>query len=673
MVDFRLKTEGAKQWRVHGDAPETEAVQPENYWSGLARLSGQGIFGIGDEVTALLRQLGSDASYDDLLAEERAAIEQFRKTNPGSALTAEILTGLAVPGMMLMRALKGAKALKTGALTAAEGGAFGAGYAEGDLVDRAKGAIGTAAVAGGVGVGTQKALQLLANKMAAGPSAAANKIILQALEDSGVDIRDYLPNQGLTAERRLRNPNVVPLGPGDVLGDAPELAGLGFASLKFGRTRAQNALEARQKEINRGVMGELTSVFDTYDIPADEHLIRMAEQLEITSPQRYGNAYEFYPMLSVSEDLPGFFGRQQPDAAAAVLQGKSVSDVSPLTPFIRDSYASARETIDELIEGGVEGWTELDRLPKDITEFVNNDRITMRSAHQIAKNMGNKAFPKRGADNVDEEKLLAYKARRRKYVEQLKAKNPVFAEAVKPDELFYLQREAIDMGEKFMGKSSAEIQKILSDFDPVNRDLLQKAYRSGMLKKISDMRPTETGTLSTHIRNHEKIKEKLQATFPNRADYNRFLMNVERLARQRKTHEWLFAGSQTAPRQQQQSGALGAAHAAAEGLYFDPVYPVVKGVRYFMKRNQWRFDKKVLMELQRKLITDPRGAQAMLLEVLEGTAPREAGKFRRFMAAEGAASIGMGEVGSNMPDAALQWGQEKGLLNPTQEWKNLLQ
>ena len=63
----------------------------------------------------------------------------------------------------------------------------------------------------------------------------------------------------------------------------------------------------------------------------------------------------------------------------------------------------------------------------------------------------------------------------------------------------------------------------------------------------------------------------------------------------------------------------------------------------------------------------------MLLEVLEGTAPREAGKFRRFMAAEGAASIGMGEVGSNMPDAALQWGQEKGLLNPTQEWKNLLQ
>lgn len=177
------------------------------------------------------------------------------------------------------------------------------------------------------------------------------------------------------------------------------------------------------------------------------------------------------------------FGRQQPDAAAAVLQGKSVSDVSPLTPFIRDSYASARETIDELIEGGVEGWTELDRLPKDITEFVNNDRITMRSAHQIAKNMGNKAFPKRGADNVDEEKLLAYKARRRKYVEQLKAKNPVFAEAVKPDELFYLQREAIDMGEKFMGKSSAEIQKILSDFDPVNRDLLQKAYRSGMLKK----------------------------------------------------------------------------------------------------------------------------------------------------------------------------------------------
>ena len=51
--------------------------------TGVARSVGQGLtFGFGDELTALARSLFGAESYDDLVQEERDALDLFREQHP---------------------------------------------------------------------------------------------------------------------------------------------------------------------------------------------------------------------------------------------------------------------------------------------------------------------------------------------------------------------------------------------------------------------------------------------------------------------------------------------------------------------------------------------------------------------------------------------------------------
>ena len=62
---------------------KTAPAEDEGYdWLGLARAAGQGLFNFGDEITAAFRTIGSDATYADLLQEERQALRDFKKSNP---------------------------------------------------------------------------------------------------------------------------------------------------------------------------------------------------------------------------------------------------------------------------------------------------------------------------------------------------------------------------------------------------------------------------------------------------------------------------------------------------------------------------------------------------------------------------------------------------------------
>ena len=73
---------------------------------GVARSAGQGLtFGFGDELTALARSLFGAESYDDLVQEERDALNSFRDQHPEMAYGAEILAGFAVPGVGLFKGL----------------------------------------------------------------------------------------------------------------------------------------------------------------------------------------------------------------------------------------------------------------------------------------------------------------------------------------------------------------------------------------------------------------------------------------------------------------------------------------------------------------------------------------------------------------------------------------
>lgn len=118
------------------------------------------------------------AAYTKTRDNERAAVKQGEKDNPGTALVSKILGGVAAPSLPGMGVAKGAKGLglvgqgaKSGLIS---GGAYGAGASEADspggvakdaLISGAAGA-GTGAVLGGVNALVQKYLANLAESQA---------------------------------------------------------------------------------------------------------------------------------------------------------------------------------------------------------------------------------------------------------------------------------------------------------------------------------------------------------------------------------------------------------------------------------------------------------------------------------------------------------------------------
>jgi hypothetical protein len=100
-----------------------------DYLTDLARNTlGQGVaLGFGDELVAGVRSLASGKPYAELVAEERDAIDRFRKENPGTALATELAGGILTPGLGAARFLSAAPNLlsKMGR-GAAVGATFGA-------------------------------------------------------------------------------------------------------------------------------------------------------------------------------------------------------------------------------------------------------------------------------------------------------------------------------------------------------------------------------------------------------------------------------------------------------------------------------------------------------------------------------------------------------------------
>tara|TARA_R110002020_G_scaffold180918_1_gene375672 strand:- start:456 stop:2366 length:1911 start_codon:yes stop_codon:yes gene_type:complete len=581
---------------------KTAPAEDEGYdWLGLARATGQGLFNLGDEITAAFRTIGSDATYADLLQEERQSLRDFKKSNPGTALTAEIISSLLIPGGWAMKLLKGGKYLRGAVVGGGEGALFGAGAAEGDLADRAKSAI----VPGMVGTiatpAVMKGMDAIGRKIAPPITERAKRIIQQEADDAGVRLPDYYPADHLQSAIRPATARELPLAEGDVVGDIPALQGLGVASTKYSdrRFKTQELLEERAEAERADVNRSLRDLFKTYNIDAPEKLSALKTRLNQTSDLRYNTAYDAVPTVRVSTDLRGFF------------------DPDDLTPFVRSIYKDGKDTVDELIKGKIPGWTEADRLPAKIEDFIANDTMTMRSAHQLAKNMGDKAYPTNVGAEIGE-KVFAYRGVRKDYVDILKELNPEFAKAVRADELFYIQKEAVDDGFQFLSQPVLEIQKKMASYDPAVREMAQTAYRSGILSKINSSRKSEKQSLAKFIQARSDIKKRLQATFPDQQSYNQFITKVDRLVRQRKTHDWLFAGSATQPKLDQSEMKM--LHDVSAGLFFGPVYPMIIGLRKVLKKHGAKIDRQTRAQINRMLFDNPRGAAAMIQEILSPTA-----------------------------------------------------
>ena len=124
-----------------------EKESKSSFGGGLARSAGQGLtFGFGDEIVAGVKAPFTDRTYQEELALERAKLEDFRRTNPKTALASEIAGSFAIPfaggigrgitkGIQKAGEVVGRKTGQLGNLAtqgAIGGGAYGVGTSEGD-------------------------------------------------------------------------------------------------------------------------------------------------------------------------------------------------------------------------------------------------------------------------------------------------------------------------------------------------------------------------------------------------------------------------------------------------------------------------------------------------------------------------------------------------------------
>jgi hypothetical protein len=146
-------------------APKTrEEMGVGDYASGLAKSALSGLtFNYGDEILAGLKSSVGDTTYEKALEDERAQQKKFKEQYPAAALSTEVIGSLPtmlIPGLGPAKGLQMASRvgkiaepfIQAGIVGAKQGALSGMGEAEGDLVDRAKGAAqgaGVGAVAGG--------------------------------------------------------------------------------------------------------------------------------------------------------------------------------------------------------------------------------------------------------------------------------------------------------------------------------------------------------------------------------------------------------------------------------------------------------------------------------------------------------------------------------------------
>lgn len=145
---------------------------PSRFGKGLARSVAQGAtFGFGEEIEALPYLFPGGETREEALKRIRGEMREYREAYPGTALTSELAGGLAFGGVGAARvgaakaattlAGRAAQAVGRKAMTAGGQAAIGGfGAAEGDVVDRLKGA----ALGGAVGAGLPAAGKALLTK-----------------------------------------------------------------------------------------------------------------------------------------------------------------------------------------------------------------------------------------------------------------------------------------------------------------------------------------------------------------------------------------------------------------------------------------------------------------------------------------------------------------------------
>lgn len=503
----------------------------------VARAAGQGLtFGFGDELTAFAKQMFGKGSYDELVEEERAKLNQFREANPALAYGMEIGAGFLIPGFGMAKGAvtagkAGLTAAKGAKIGATQGALYGAGAGEGSvltqegLMSRGGGAV----VGAGLGAGMGAALPKVFRGIGTGGGWAAKR--LRHLADSLFHGRDTA-RRGIqqTNDQRLVQQRLEKAFREQLELDDPKL-------LKQYDEAGIPASEAYRSKVS--AMGEYGTIAD---IPGMESIVSGVTQGYGGARQIARKAFrvraekEFDILMNEAEDVmrathgaDDMINRVSKIAErrSQPLYEKAATDVELghftfvlADPATKGIYNARKAIVAAMIRRGeisadnyMPSWKDLGKM----------DTVSSNVMHQLKIAFGKKGKWAKG--QVDP-KTSHYEGAAMEMKDILSNLVPGYKEATRVYEIGSEVSKWVKQGSGALAKKSATA--VADEFGALKGAIAKKAYRSGLLQEIriraGDSSLGKWLTQPTNLR----ARNALEATFPDKKSFQTFLANAER-------------------------------------------------------------------------------------------------------------------------------------------------
>ena len=507
----------------------------------VARAVGQGLtLGFGDEIEAGLRTgFGFLGDYDKTVKDIRQDINQFRDTNAPLALGLELGGGLLTGGLGAGRVATSAlgrkileKAGTTGlgaTIGVGEGAIAGAGSADGDLGDRAVGALGGGALGGAFGATLPSVINLGGKALNRGAYAVglksddaiqkgADQKALQALNRSNLTPQDI---QKSLDEATIPDTMIV-----DVGGEGTRRLGRASANVSGeGADIATKALDERQLGLGDQIADDVSNVLGG-NKSATEALEEIADRQKLNANKDYDRAFNLNgkPVTVSSDKLKGFSNLPAFDEAFDQARNLAKLDGFSFPDKINDFSKQADFSLKELhyIKMGVDEVLGLAKRGNSKTSIGRGIQKGLNQKRAEFIKIIDDASPKVNGES-------AYKVARNKFAGDAK------------------MAEAVEEGEKFFNYKPEELDRIIGKMSNSEKEAFRIGVVEALKKKVETTR--DLADAGKRIFGNERQRNQLKATFPDTKSFELFKKRMMERANQTITRSrtGVNQGSRTAP------------------------------------------------------------------------------------------------------------------------------
>lgn len=522
--------------------PKKEELSLGDSLAGGARAVGQGLsLGFGDEIEAGLRTgFGFLGDYDKTVKDVRGNIKDFREENPYGSLALELGGGLLTGGLgagrvsasALGRKILASRAGNTGlgaTVGVTEGAIAGAGSADGDLGDRAVGALAGGTLGGAFGATLPSIINLGGKALNRGAYAVGLKsddAIQKGADQKTLQAFNRAKLTPDDVQRSLDDAVIPDTMIADVGGEATRRLSRASANVSGeGSDIATKALDERQLGLGDQIADDVENVLGSSK-SATVALEEIAERQKLNANDDYDKAFN--------------------------LDGKPVTvSVDKIKPFLNlpafdDAFEQA--TILARLDGF--------NMPKTVDEFDKIGNFSLKELHYIkmgvdeAMGLAKRGNLKTSIGNTASSKL---KKKQKEFVKLIDDASP----KINGEDSYSIARgkfagearmmEALEDGEKIYSFKPEEIDRMIAKMGSSEKESFRIGVAEALRKKLQTT--ADMADAGKKIFGNKRLRSQLKATFPDTKSFELFKKRMLERANQVITRARTGAnqGSRTAP------------------------------------------------------------------------------------------------------------------------------